>query len=29
MVFEHFALNAENPIEVANWYVINLEIYRF
>jgi hypothetical protein len=26
MVFEHFALNVENPIEVANWYVINLEM---
>ena len=25
MVFEHFALNVENPIETANWYVDNCE----
>ena len=26
MVFEHFALNVEKPIEVAKWYVDNLEM---
>lgn len=26
MVFEHFALNVEQPIEVAKWYVDNLEM---
>ncbi|MCB0732474.1 MAG: VOC family protein [Ignavibacteriae bacterium] len=26
MVFEHFALNVENPIEAANWYVKNCEM---
>ncbi len=26
MIFEHFALNIEKPIEVAKWYVDNLEM---
>lgn len=26
MVFEHFALNVETPIETANWYVENCEM---
>ncbi|MCB9247584.1 MAG: VOC family protein [Ignavibacteriales bacterium] len=26
MIFEHFALNVEKPIEAANWYVKNLEM---
>jgi len=26
MVFEHFALNVEHPIETANWYVENCEM---
>jgi catechol 2,3-dioxygenase-like lactoylglutathione lyase family enzyme len=26
MVFEHFALNVENPIAVAKWYVDNCEM---
>ena len=26
MVFEHFALNVSNPVEMGNWYVDNLEM---
>lgn len=26
MVFEHFALNVEKPIETAKWYVENCEM---
>jgi catechol 2,3-dioxygenase-like lactoylglutathione lyase family enzyme len=26
MVFEHFALNVQNPIETANWYVTHCEM---
>lgn len=26
MIFEHFALNVNNPIEIANWYSNNLEM---
>ncbi len=26
MIFEHFALNVSNPIEMGNWYVDNLEM---
>ena len=22
MVFEHFALNVENPIEISKWYIL-------
>ncbi len=26
MIFEHFALNVEQPIEIAKWYVDNLDM---
>ena len=26
MIFEHFALNVSNPVEMGNWYVNNLEM---
>jgi len=26
MIFEHFALNVENPVGMANWYVDNLQM---
>jgi len=26
MIFEHFALNVSNPVEMAKWYVDNLEM---
>jgi glyoxylase I family protein len=26
MIFEHFALNVSNPVEMADWYVDNLEM---
>jgi len=26
MIFEHFALNVKNPVEMGNWYVDNLEM---
>ena len=26
MIFEHFALNVERPVEAANWYVENCEM---
>ena len=26
MIFEHFALNVLNPVEMADWYVKNLEM---
>jgi len=26
MIFEHFALNVEHPVEMANWYIENLEM---
>ncbi len=26
MIFEHFALNVSNPVEMADWYVKNLEM---
>ena len=26
MIFEHFALNVTNPVEMADWYVENLEM---
>jgi glyoxylase I family protein len=26
MIFEHFALNVEQPVEIAKWYVNNLDL---
>jgi len=26
MIFEHFALNVSNPVDMADWYVKNLEM---
>ena len=26
MIFEHFALNVEQPVEIAKWYVDNLSM---
>lgn len=26
MIFEHFALNVSNPVEMAKWYIDNLEM---
>ena len=26
MIFEHFALNVEYPVKMANWYVVNCEM---
>ena len=26
MIFEHFALNVSNPVDMGNWYVENLEM---
>jgi glyoxylase I family protein len=26
MIFEHFALNVEQPVEIAKWYVDNLDM---